>query len=120
LRIQITHSFKAPGFNPRAYEVISWFLKSLRLQMQLVPLHHAGAECHPRDVCEVFRSAKLARPTYAREPERLRQMVDIDEHIIVSCWDGKTLVGLGVALCDGVWVCFLRDLVGLYELNSVD
>ena len=82
-------------------------------------VYHAGTECHPRDVCEVFRSAKLARPTWAREPERLRQMLDIDEHIIVSCWDGKTLVGLGVALCDGCWVCFLRDLAVRKEYSGM-
>lgn len=81
--------------------------------------YHSGAECHPRDACEVFRSAKLARPTWEREPERLRQMLDLDEHIIVSCWDGPLLVGLAVALCDGCWVCFLRDLAVRKEYSGM-
>jgi hypothetical protein len=32
----VTHSLKPPGFNPRAYEVKTWF-QSLLFQMQLVP-----------------------------------------------------------------------------------
>ena len=67
----------------------------------------------------MFTSSKLGRPTYAKEPERLRAMLDIENHLIVSAWDGKKLVGLAVALCDGAWVCFLRDVAVTKEYEGM-
>jgi hypothetical protein len=39
----VTHSLKPPGFNPRAYAVISWF-QSLRFLLQLVPLQPGAGD----------------------------------------------------------------------------
>jgi hypothetical protein len=39
LELSLTHSLKAPSFNPCTLNVISWFQKSLLFQIQLVPLH---------------------------------------------------------------------------------
>jgi hypothetical protein len=36
--MQLTHSLKAPGFNPWTYEVISWF-QAFAFKFKLVPLH---------------------------------------------------------------------------------
>jgi hypothetical protein len=42
--IQLTLSLKAPGFNPCAYEVETWF-QTFAFQVELVPLH-PGAQVH--------------------------------------------------------------------------
>jgi hypothetical protein len=40
-KLQVAHSLKAPGFNPRTRNVISWF-QAFAFKMQLAPLHRGG------------------------------------------------------------------------------
>lgn len=58
-------------------------------------------------VIAVYRSAGLNRP-YA-EPDRIQAMLD-NSDIIATAWQGQRLIGIGRAITDYTYCCYLSDL----------
>jgi ribosomal protein S18 acetylase RimI-like enzyme len=59
------------------------------------------------DVIRVFRNSGIRRPI--DQPERIQEMID-NANLIVSAWDGQKLIGIGRALTDFSFCCYLSDL----------
>jgi len=59
------------------------------------------------DVIEVYDSSGINRPT--KDPQRIADMYK-NSDLIVSAWDGTTLVGVSRAITDFVYCCYLSDL----------
>lgn len=58
-------------------------------------------------VIALYNSAGLPRPT--NDPERIQKMFD-HSNLIVSAWDGDTLVGVARTITDWAWSSYLADL----------
>ena len=58
-------------------------------------------------VIDVYDSAGLRRPT--DDPSRISEMIRHSD-LIVTAWDGDTLVGVSRALTDFYYSCYLSDL----------
>jgi ribosomal protein S18 acetylase RimI-like enzyme len=59
------------------------------------------------DVIRVFRNSGIRRPI--DQPDRIQQMIE-HANLIVSAWDGQKLIGIGRALTDFSFCCYLSDL----------
>jgi ribosomal protein S18 acetylase RimI-like enzyme len=59
------------------------------------------------DVIRVFRNSGIRRPI--DQPDRIQEMID-HANLIVSAWDGQKLIGIGRALTDFSFCCYLSDL----------
>lgn len=60
-----------------------------------------------RAVAEVFQSSGIRRPV--DDLQRIQRMLD-QADITISAWDADRLVGVGRALTDHVYACYLSDL----------
>ncbi|MGH2536764.1 MAG: GNAT family N-acetyltransferase [Candidatus Promineifilaceae bacterium] len=58
-------------------------------------------------VAEVFRDSGLSRPV--ADLARIQRMLD-NADVTVTAWDGERLVGVGRALTDFSFCCYLSDL----------
>ncbi|MPR33113.1 GNAT family N-acetyltransferase [Salmonirosea aquatica] len=61
----------------------------------------------PEQVIELYNNAGLPRPTH--DPERIAKMYE-HSNLIVTAWDGETLVGVARCITDWAWSCYLADL----------
>jgi ribosomal protein S18 acetylase RimI-like enzyme len=59
------------------------------------------------DVIRVFRNSGIRRPI--DQPGRIQEMIE-HANLIVSAWDGQKLIGIGRALTDFSFCCYLSDL----------
>jgi ribosomal protein S18 acetylase RimI-like enzyme len=59
------------------------------------------------DVIRVFRNSGIRRPI--DQPDRIQEMIE-HANLIVSAWDGHKLIGIGRALTDFSFCCYLSDL----------
>jgi ribosomal protein S18 acetylase RimI-like enzyme len=59
------------------------------------------------DVIRVFRNSGIRRPI--DQPDRIQEMIE-HANLIVSAWDGQKLIGIGRALTDFSFCCYLSDL----------
>ena len=59
------------------------------------------------DVIRVFRNSGITRPI--EQKERIQKMLD-NANLIVTAWDGDSLVGIARALTDYSYCCYLSDL----------
>jgi ribosomal protein S18 acetylase RimI-like enzyme len=59
------------------------------------------------DVIRVFQNSGIRRPI--DQPDRIQQMIE-HANLIVSAWDGQKLIGIGRALTDFSFCCYLSDL----------
>jgi ribosomal protein S18 acetylase RimI-like enzyme len=66
-------------------------------------------------VIEVFRSSGIKRPI--DQPARIEQMLK-QADLIVTAWDGKTLVGIARSLTDFCYACYLSDLAVRREYQN--
>jgi predicted N-acetyltransferase YhbS len=58
-------------------------------------------------VAELFRQSGIRRPV--DELDRIQQMID-HANLTVTAWDGDKMVGIGRALTDFSFCCYLSDL----------
>jgi predicted N-acetyltransferase YhbS len=58
-------------------------------------------------VVELYYNAGLPRPTNDRE--RIKKMYQ-NSDLIITAWDGETLVGVSRSITDWAWCCYLADL----------
>jgi N-acetylglutamate synthase-like GNAT family acetyltransferase len=58
-------------------------------------------------VIDLYRSAGLNRPL--DDAARIEKMY-ADSNLVVTAWDGETLVGVSRALTDWCYCCYLSDL----------
>lgn len=63
-------------------------------------------------VARVFKLSGIRRPV--DEPDRIQQMVDHAD-LIITAWDGSKLVGIGRALTDFSFCCYLSDLAVIQD-----
>lgn len=72
----------------------------------------------PADVARLFDAAGLKRPT--RDLPRIARML-AGADLIISAWDGPTLVGISRALTDFCYCCYLSDLAvdGAYQKEGI-
>jgi len=66
-------------------------------------------------VIEVFQSSGIVRPI--QQPVRIEQMIK-QADLIVTAWDGKTLVGIARSLTDFCYACYLSDLAVRKEYQN--
>jgi ribosomal protein S18 acetylase RimI-like enzyme len=59
------------------------------------------------DVIRVFLNSGIRRPI--DQPDRIQEMIE-HANLIVSAWDGQKLIGIGRALTDFSFCCYLSDL----------
>ncbi len=59
------------------------------------------------DVAELFDQSGIRRPT--EDLDRIQQMID-QANLTITAWDGDKLVGIGRALTDYSFCCYLSDL----------
>lgn len=67
------------------------------------------------DFAALLTSSGIRRPT--TDLPRLRQMLD-NANLIVTAWDGETLVGIARALTDFAYCCYLSDLAVAAEYQK--
>ena len=58
-------------------------------------------------VINLYNNAGLPRPT--DDAERIQKMYD-NSNLIITAWDGETLVGVSRCITDWCWSCYLADL----------
>ena len=58
-------------------------------------------------VINLYTNAGLPRPT--DDAERIQKMYD-NSNLIITAWDGETLVGVSRCITDWCWSCYLADL----------
>ncbi|RDC62771.1 GNAT family N-acetyltransferase [Adhaeribacter pallidiroseus] len=58
-------------------------------------------------VTALYNAAGLPRPTH--DPERMQQMY-AHSNLVVTAWEGDTLIGVSRSITDWVWSCYLADL----------
>ncbi len=68
--------------------------------------YRLGNSLNPADISALYLSAGLKRPT---DLARLAAMYR-DSNLVISAWDGSTLVGVARSLTDFRYVCYLSDL----------
>ena len=61
----------------------------------------------PNDVSALYENAGLNRPI--NDKERIAKMYE-HSNLVISAWDGETLVGVSRALTDFCFCCYLSDL----------
>lgn len=59
------------------------------------------------DAIRVYESSELARPI--DQKERIQKMLD-NANLVVTAWDNEKLVGIGRAITDFCYCCYLSDL----------
>jgi len=57
-------------------------------------------------IIAVYTNAGLNRPT---DPARIKTMYE-HSNLVISAWDGETLIGICRAMTDYSWSCYLPDL----------
>ena len=60
-----------------------------------------------QQIIELYNDAQLPRPTH--DPQRMKAMC-VNSDLIVTAWDGDTLVGVARTITDWVWCSYLADL----------
>jgi ribosomal protein S18 acetylase RimI-like enzyme len=60
-----------------------------------------------KDVAQVFKSSGLRRPS--DDLERVQRMIDHAD-ILITAWDGDTMIGVARAITDFSYCCYLSDL----------
>ena len=58
-------------------------------------------------VIDVFKASGIIRPV--DQPTRIEQMIK-NSNLIVTAWEGKTLLGIARSLTDYCFACYLSDL----------
>jgi len=58
-------------------------------------------------VIALYNNAGLPRPT--SDKERIKKMYD-HSNLVITAWDGDTLVGVARCITDWCWSCYLADL----------
>ncbi len=76
---------------------------------------------HPVDaaaVVDLFRSSGIRRPV--DDPDRIQRMLN-GANLTITAWDGDLLVGIGRALTDFSYCCYLSDLAvaGPYQHQGI-
>jgi ribosomal protein S18 acetylase RimI-like enzyme len=61
----------------------------------------------PDQIVKLYDQAGLPRPT--ADKDRIRTMFE-NSNLIVTAWDGSTLVGVSRSITDWAWSCYLADL----------
>ena len=59
------------------------------------------------EIIELYRNAGLPRPIDDRE--RIQKMFE-NSNLVLTAWDGETLVGVARSITDWCWSCYLADL----------
>ncbi len=59
------------------------------------------------EIIELYRNAGLPRPIDDRE--RIQKMFE-NSNLVITAWDGETLVGVARSITDWCWSCYLADL----------
>lgn len=62
---------------------------------------------NPQDIAQVFQSSGINRPSH--DLERLSKMF-AHSNLVISAWDQNQLIGVGRALTDFSYCCYLSDL----------
>lgn len=78
---------------------------STRIEMDIQ--YHVDRTPTVDQIIELYDDAGLPRPTHDRE--RIRKMFE-NSNLIVTAWDGDTLVGISRSITDWAWACYLADL----------
>ena len=65
-----------------------------------------------QEIIQVYRSSSLNRPV--DDVERIQKMYD-NSNLVVTAWDGESLVGIARSLTDFSFCCYLSDLAVLEE-----
>lgn len=60
-----------------------------------------------KQVIELYENCGLPRPTH--DEERIQNMY-ANSNLVVTAWDGQTLVGVSRCITDWVWSTYLADL----------
>lgn len=58
-------------------------------------------------IIALYDKAALPRPT--NDPDRIRKMYE-HSNLVVTAWDGSTLIGVSRSITDWAWSCYLADL----------
>lgn len=58
-------------------------------------------------IINLYDKAGLPRPT--KDPDRIRKMYE-HSNLVVTAWDGSTLIGVSRSITDWAWSCYLADL----------
>jgi GNAT superfamily N-acetyltransferase len=61
----------------------------------------------PEEIIEVYSSAGLNRPVH--DVSRIEKMY-VNSNLVVTAWEGATLVGVARSLTDFCYCCYLSDL----------
>ncbi len=84
-----------------------------------MPLEYrVNAPLHTEDFAAVLSRSGIRRPV--SDLPRLRRMLD-NADLVVTAWDGETLVGVARALTDFSYCCYLSDLAvdGAYQRSGI-
>ena len=67
------------------------------------------------DVAELFNQSGIRRPT--EDLDRIQRMLD-QANLTITAWDGEHFVGIGRALTDFSFCCYLSDLAVTKEYQK--
>ena len=69
--------------------------------------YYQNQPLEPQDVARVFEASGIIRPSH--NIARIKRMFD-GANLIISAWDEDKLIGVGRALTDFSYCCYLSDL----------
>ncbi|WP_337041557.1 GNAT family N-acetyltransferase [Emticicia sp. 17c] len=78
---------------------------------------HFSTDVRPtaEQIIELYENAGLPRPTH--DIERITKMY-ANSNLVVSAWDGNTLVGIARSITDWAWSCYLADLAVRHDYKQ--
>jgi hypothetical protein len=83
--------------------------------MRPTVVYKVNPEIPTAQVVEVYESSGIRRPT--NDPDRIQKMY-ANSNLVVSAWHGEKLVGVGRALTDFSYCCYVSDLAVRKEYQN--